>query len=151
MQTSNFGPNQNVPVITPPVVPRKRRMARWLTLAALVLFVGGGSVLWLVRDNSTVVEAAPSATVEITRDGFVPQTIKVKKGQTIVWVNADTAPHQVASDPYPTNEALPILNSEEPLAEGESFAAVLEEAGIFTYHDELNPMGPRATIIVEEN
>lgn len=150
METSNLNQNQGVPVVTPQPTQRRRRMARWLTLAAVVLLVGGGSVFWLVRDSNEVVEAAPAATVEITADGFSPQTIKVKKGQSIMWVNKDTKPHQVASDPYPTNDALPELNSDEPLAEGESYSATLENAGTFTYHDNLDPVSHQATVIVEE-
>lgn len=150
MQTSNLNQNQGLPVVTPQSPPRRRRIARWLTLAALVLLVGGGSVFWLIRDNSDVAEAAPAATVEITADGFSPQTIKVKKGQSVVWVNKDTTPHQVASDPYPSGDVLPELNSGEPLAEGESYSAMLENAGTFTYHDHLDPVGHQATVIVEE-
>lgn len=150
METSNLGQNQNVPIITPqPAAPKRLRTARWLTLAVLLFLVGGGSVYWLIRDNNRLVEAAPSATVEISSNGFEPQTIKVKRGQTVMWLNSDSRPHQIASDPYPTNETLPSLNSEEPLAEGESYTATLDETGTFTYHDELNPVGPKATIIVE--
>lgn len=147
METSNQ--TQGVPIITPQTGPRRRHIGRWLTLAALILVVGGGSVFWLVRDNNKVAEAAPSATVEITATGFEPQTIKISKGQSITWINKDASPHQVASDPYPSNDALPSLNSDEPLAEGESYSSTFEETGTFTYHDNVNPAGPKATVLVE--
>jgi plastocyanin len=150
MESTNPNQNQPVQVIAPqPARPHKRRFAKWLTLAALIFVVGGASVLWLVRDNATEVEAAPAATVQITPTGFVPQTIKVKKGEVVTWVNADTKPHQVASDPHPSDDGLDTLNSDEPLAEGESYTATFEESGTFTYHDEADPIGFTATVVVE--
>lgn len=150
MEIPNLNQNQGVPIVTPPPAPRPRRLTRWLTLAVAVFIVGSGSIFWLIRDNNRTVEAAPSATVEITATGFVPQTIKVKKGQGVMWINQDTASHQIASDPYPMNDILPTLNSAEPLAGGESYSAVFEESGTFTYHDNLDPIGYQAIVIVEE-
>lgn len=149
METSDSNQN-NVPIITPqPSAPKRRRMARWLTLAIAAFVIGGGAIWWLARDNDKIVQAAPAASVEITADGFVPQTIRVKKGDTITWTNKDTQPHQTASDPYPANDGQVVLNSQEALAEGESYTATFENIGTFTYHDELNPTGFKATVIVE--
>lgn len=148
MQTSDSNQN-NVSIVTPQATPRRRRIGKWLSLAVVVLVLGGGSVWWLLRDDSRTVEAEATATVEITAEGFIPETVKIKKGETITWINKDTQPHQTASDPHPTNDGLEELNSEEPLAEGESYTATFEEAGTFTYHDELNPTGIKATVVVE--
>src|SRR5438105_12301760 len=56
-----------------------------------------------------IIEITP--LVSITSQGFVPETIKIKKGEQVKWTNTDTASHQVASDPYPTHSNLPGLFS----------------------------------------
>lgn len=146
-----INPNQNpdIKIVGPQPAPRRRRISRWLTLAALVLLTGSGSVYWLLRDNSQVVQAAPAAVVEITADGFSPQTVRIKQGQSITWVNEDSSPHQIASAPFPSDDTLPDLNSDEPLVKNDSFSATLEQPGIFNYHDQLDPVGSKGTIIVE--
>jgi plastocyanin len=45
------------------------------------------------------VSAAPAATVEVKIDNFVfnPQTVTVKAGDTVTWVNHDDIPHTATS------------------------------------------------------
>src|ERR1700722_10063972 len=43
------------------------------------------------------------ASVSITKSGFVPATVTIKAGQGVDWTNTDTAPHVIASDPYPSD------------------------------------------------
>ncbi len=89
-----------------------------------------------------------SATVEITRAGFVPATIAVKKGTVVVWTNTDSLPHQVASDPHPNHDKLKGLFS-DPLTNGKSFSFTFNKSGTFTYHDHLNPLKFYGTVVVK--
>ena len=150
MESANQTNRQDVPVISPqPVARPRKRVVRWLSLALLVAIVGGASIFWVLKDGNQSAEAAPVATVSITPAGFEPQTIKIKKGQSVNWVNKDTAPHQLAADMDPKGGNGSQLNSHEPLTEGESYAATFEEVGTFNYHDQLNPVRLKATVIVE--
>jgi len=88
------------------------------------------------------------AQVEIVKGSFSPATLKIAKGDIVVWTNKDTSSHQVASDPYPSNDAVPGLLS-DPLAAGDSFSFTFNQAGTFTYHDNLNPQKLNGTIVVE--
>src|SRR3989344_4327240 len=90
-----------------------------------------------------------SAQVSILKEGFTTQTIKIAKNQQVTWVNQDEGPHQIASDPHPTHDGLAGLDSEEPLAKGDSFSFIFEEAGTYTYHDHLNPSTIKGTVIVK--
>jgi len=117
-------------------------------VVALVLIIGMG-VLLLANTKDEAAKVTSVATVDITETGFSPLTIRVKKGDRITWINKDAKPHQVAADPHPTGESLPTLKSEDPLMQDESYTAVLEKPGTFTYHDYLDPVGFQATIIVE--
>jgi plastocyanin len=94
------------------------------------------------------VEVSTPALVEISKDGFVPATISVKKGQVVVWTNNDQKPHQVATDPYPSNDTVAGLLS-DPLTTGDSFSFTFDQTGTFTYHDNLNPLKLKGTIVVE--
>ena len=89
------------------------------------------------------------AQVAITKDGFVPESILVKKGTQIIWQNQDENPHQVSSDPHPTHTNLAGFDSLKPLASGDSFSFIFEKSGTFTYHDHLNPLKLQGTVIVE--
>lgn len=87
------------------------------------------------------------AQVTITSSGFMPATIRVKVGQAVIWTNNDTQGHQVASDPYPTDNTLPGLNSEQKIEPGQSYSYIFKTADTYTYHDNLNP-SVKGTVIV---
>jgi plastocyanin len=91
----------------------------------------------------------PTAVVEITKDGFVPQTIRVVKGTQVTWINQDTKPHWVISDPHPTHHTLSTLNSGQALMPQDSFSYTFESQGTFSYHDELNPLKILGEVVVE--
>lgn len=139
------------------VIDRGRTKHRWrrpskrtiiiAAIALAVLLVGVITAILLTRGNDDMPASVP--TVEITETGFSPAVIKVKKGEQIQWVNLDSRPHQIAADPHPTGESLPTLKSPDPLAEHESYTAVFENTGTFTYHDFLDPLGFQGVIIVE--
>lgn len=146
-----FAPDQDAGprVIITPSLPKKR-LRRWLLFAIpAVIIVGTVVVILLMKQGSTDVTSKVTAKIEITKDGFTPLTIRIKKGESITWVNKDARPHQVASDPHPTGNLLPSLKSEDPLLQEEQYTAIFEQAGTFTYHDYLDPVGYQGAIIVE--
>ncbi len=149
METSNLHQNDEVPIInTRP--QRRKTVGRWLTLAVAVVVVGAASLFVVLQQNgSNSVQAAPSATVEVSASGFQPQTIRIKKGETVTWVNKDTAAHHIVADPFTKDESSRTLNSDSPLAQDESYTSTFEEAGTFNYHDQINPVAFRGTVIVE--
>lgn len=91
----------------------------------------------------------PETTVVITDKGFFPQTIRLKKGGTVSFINQDTQPHQIMSDPHPIHDLYPFLNTDEVLNNGESVAITFEKSGTFTYHDHLNPLKYKGIVMVE--
>ncbi len=125
--------------------PTKRQIIVAATLLAAIVI--GVLIFALTRKEAEMPASVP--TVEINETGFNPLVIKVKKGERIQWVNKDSRMHQVAADPHPTGETLPSLKSAEPLLKQETYTAVFEKAGTFTYHDFLDPLGYQATVIVE--
>ncbi|HEU0303007.1 MAG TPA: plastocyanin/azurin family copper-binding protein, partial [Gaiellaceae bacterium] len=57
-----------------------------IVAASLVLGAGTASG----RDANT--------TVAITQFGFVPESVAVQAGDTVVWENRETVPHRVVAD-----------------------------------------------------
>jgi len=135
------------------------RITKWLNYSLIVILVAAvlGLLGFLYLNNQRSKETtkpAPltavvsEAQVSITKDGFVPATIQIKKGSQVTWTNKDSDSHQIASDPHPTHTNLKALVSDK-LAKDESFAFIFEKAGTFTYHDELNPLKLQGTVVVK--
>ncbi|MBI2580683.1 cupredoxin domain-containing protein [Candidatus Woesearchaeota archaeon] len=104
--------------------------------------------------------AASEKTIEITATGFSPSPLTIKAGQTVTFVNKDTAQHWPASAVHPTHAVYPepdgCIGSKfdacKGLAQGESFTFVFNEKGSWKYHDHLNCCSDPAffgTIVVE--
>lgn len=144
----NYQTNATQPVFTVDQRTPKRKTGRWLVIA-LVLLAIGTSTFFILQSRSETVAAEPVATIEIDNGNFSPQTIHIKKGQSVLWINKDQAAHQVMANPYPTGSQLPSLNSSEPLAEGDSYTATFEESGTYSYHDKLSPVELNGVVIVE--
>jgi plastocyanin len=86
-------------------------------------------------------------TVSITSSGFSPQSLAINAGDTVNFVNNDSATHWPASDVHPTHGAYPepggCLGSKfdacKGLAQGETFSFVFNQKGNWAYHDHLHP------------
>jgi plastocyanin len=86
-------------------------------------------------------------TVTLTTAGFNPQTITVKPGTRVVWLNKSGVTETVNSDNHPTNLLFPFLNLGR-FNDGSSVSTMFTKSGKYTYHNELNP-DQKGTIIVE--
>jgi plastocyanin len=136
------------PAAAPPASRAKKpAMKRWLVpttavLAVIALAVAG----WMLWDNmnNQAEEETPTASVSISKGGFTPATIKIKKGQDITWTNDDNQPHQIAGD-----EGSPSgFKSNEALNKGDSYSFTFEESGTYHYHD--SPSVENKGVIVVE-
>lgn len=103
------------------------------------------------KDSTTVTqpETLETAQVGLTNQGFSPQTITIKVGQSVVWTNQDTLSRQIAADPHPVHENLAGFTVSEPLQSGDSFSFTFDEKGTYTFHDESKPLEFKGTVIVE--
>lgn len=81
-------------------------------------------------------------------NGFTPETVTIKVGDSVTWVNSDLKNHTVNSDPHPSHTAYPSLNTIGLLKPGEKKSLVFPTKGTYGYHDHLNP-SHTGTIIVE--
>lgn len=124
-----------------------RNLKRGQAIAALCITVILAIAVTNFANNRTnpvdapIVKAAPAslATVMITNNGFVPQTLTINSGSVVVWQSAQIGqPVIIASNPYPKNDSLPTLNSGQ-LNVGASYRYKFDKPGTYSYHDDLNP------------
>jgi plastocyanin len=119
-----------------------------VVVIALIAFSNMGKISYptTTQPNQTAVQAVPQ--VVISSAGFLPEAIKIKKGEQVKWVNQDKVAHQVAADPYPTHASLPSFFS-LALLSNDSYTYTFNQAGTYTYQDYLNPLKFKGTVIVE--
>ncbi len=82
--------------------------------------------------NTSSSQKPSSVVVNIKDFSFSPQTINVKTGTKVTWVNNDSAPHTVNSD------SGNLLNS-GTLSEGSSFSFTFNHAASIDYHCAIHP------------
>jgi amicyanin len=112
-----------------------RKVSAPITLAALVLFL----LLALSCAAQTTTPTTPPKSdqpqihnVEIKNFGFSPPELRIKKGDTVVWVNRDSAGHTVTSDS--SNE----LGSPQ-ISQNQEYRHTFTQSGTFNYHCTLHP------------
>ena len=108
------------------------------------LFLMGGVVIvfvvaaFLLLHKTEQKPNGKTAIVQISANGFSPSALVVEPGTRIIWKNVDTAPHAVASNPYPSSDSLKDLHSQTILPSG-SYSYVAYKAGVINYHDDTQP------------
>ena len=114
-----------------------------LATAGLVSCGGGSSS---PTGGTTVISAStgspgPSgAAITITANGVSTQQVSITIGQSVTFINSDTRPHEMASDPHPTHGTCPgIETGIGTLAAGQTkLTQGFANAGTCGYHDHLN-------------
>ena len=87
--------------------------------------------------------------VEIEGEGFIPQIITIRKGETVVWVNKGGGYYWPASNIHPTHKIYSEFDPLEPLAPGEAWAFTFEQTGEWRFHDHLGPSRGGTVTVIE--
>ena len=128
----------------------KPRLAVALAIASVLILLGGLAYIISNLNQPDPQETSQQsvAQITITKDGFIPATLAVKKGTRIIWTNTDSKMHQIQANPHPTGESLPGLKS-EILNNTQTYEYTADTVGIYGYHDQLNPT-TNGTLDVQE-
>ena len=90
------------------------------------------------------------ATVKLSKDGnYYPETVTIKAGEAVKWVNSSESLMWPASNPHPSHTGLSGFDPKKILHPGESWQFTFTRPGTFGYHDHLQP-ARRGKVIVEE-
>lgn len=93
-------------------------------------------------------EAAETAEVAYTNDGFSPETVTVEEGMTVTWGNESDGQMWVASSVHPTHGDLPELDQQSGVSSGGEFSFQFDQAGEWGYHNHLSPSN-KGMVVVE--
>lgn len=88
-------------------------------------------------------QTQPSATseaveVDIKDFSYVPESITVSTGTTVVWTNRDSAPHTVTADSFDSGR----------LDQGQTFTYTFNQAGAFEYWCTIHPSMHHGIVVV---
>ena len=82
--------------------------------------------------------AATTTTVNIKDNQFTPQSVTIKAGDTVSWVNQDQMKHNVDLDTAKS----PLLGK------GETYSHTFDKPGKYSYECEVHPF-MKGTVIVQ--
>jgi plastocyanin len=93
------------------------------------------------------VSARSGVTVNMTAQGFEPNSVTINSGESVTWVNRDSRSHWPASNPHPVHTGYPLgggcagskFDACHGLLPWESYTFVLDKVGVWGVHDHLNP------------
>ncbi len=85
-----------------------RPAALLLVLAAAAC--GGGDSSPSAPTPTPSPGGSSGATITITASGVSPRSVTVSTGSRVTFVNNDSRPHDMASDPHPSHTACPAIN-----------------------------------------
>lgn len=93
------------------------------------------------HDDSTTEESDTGGVSIVSNadDGFTPNVITIKKGETVVWTNNDDMPHTVKVGGEESNQ----------LSRGDTFSKQFDSVGTFSYECGLHS-NMTGTVVVEE-
>ena len=111
-----------------------------------VLLVTLAAAMWLSCGGSGSAPAAPSGgsaegrTITITANGATPAVLTIAPGTRVLFVNNDTRPHNMTSDPHPEHDLCPEINTVGLLSAGQSReTGNLNTVRTCGFHDHDNP------------
>ncbi len=78
--------------------------------------------------------------ITLTKNGFVPERIEVKAGQTIRFLNSSGSAMRIASNPHPTHEIYSELNQNNTVGKGGYYDFIFLRVGAWGYHNHTDPI-----------
>lgn len=78
-----------------------------------------------------------TVSIVLTKDGFSPAEVTIKKGTTIVFSTDAGRPFWPASNLHPTHELYPAFDPKRPIPPEETWSFTFDQAGDWNMHDHL--------------
>lgn len=113
-----------------------------LTLVILAVFV----IIIFAKESSPV---AP--IIYLTKEGYSPAGVKVKKGTEVTFVNKTKKDMWPASDLHPDHSIYPELDPQKAISPGERWIFKFEKTGTYRFHDHINPAYRGIVVVTEED
>lgn len=81
--------------------------------------------------------------------GFVPSTVTVKIGTTVVWTNQSQGGMWVASAMHPTHQLLPGFDQLKSVAAAGTYEYTFVKVGMWKYHNHVQPADIGTVVVTE--
>lgn len=126
-----------------------------LTIIVALLVVGFGT--YYFQNNKEVSDEDIIKTKELTKnnltivytnEGFNPKEIKIKKDETIKFINLSDRKMWVASNDHPAHDIYPEFDQKEISLRDAEYSFKFEKTGTWGFHNHLYA-GHEGTVIVE--
>ena len=117
-------------------------LIRRIRIAALVCGISSLSLSALADDASSATAAGKVNKIEIKDFAFNPQTITVKSGEKITWINRDEEPHTIVSVEKQFKKSSALDTDQE-------FTITAGAPGTYTYYCSVHPK-MTGTIVVQK-
>ena len=83
---------------------------------------------------------SPAATIRIGPSGVEPREVRIERWNYVTFVNADSRPHAMVSDPVDLHSQCPALNRVGVIPPGESReSGTLSDRATCGFHDHTDP------------
>jgi plastocyanin len=121
-----------------------------LITAAIVILAGGIFLFQQKKSENISGEILEGdGIITISNDGFVPSSLKVKKGTSVRFINKTSQWHWPASDLHPSHSIYPEFDPKNPIGPGQEWSFIFDKVGTWNFHDHLSPL-MMGTITVTE-
>ncbi len=101
--------------------------------------IWGRKILLSNKTEGKPGDKTDGSTIVMVQDGFSPDSLTVKVGTTVKFVNRDTYWHWPASDPHPSHTFYSELDPKQPVKPGDTWSVTLTKPGKWGIHDHLAP------------
>jgi plastocyanin len=90
-------------------------------------------------DQPVAAKPTDLAIIEMRESGFTPNTLTIRKGEAVLFVNNGSVPMWPASGVHPTHQLCPGFDALGGVPSGGSYTHTFSEAKVCPFHDHLNP------------
>jgi len=77
--------------------------------------------------------------VELKKDGFYPEEITIRIGETVRFITSRGKPFWPASNLHPTHEIYETFDPKRPVPPNDSWSFTFEKSGNWKFHDHIHP------------
>lgn len=148
----------DIPASPPPENPQNKNIVILVGIVLLIIVMGGlVATSYILKQKSTPSPTTGTTTavaslpnefdVTLGKNGFEPQSVKIKAGGAVRWTNTSGVEATVNSDDHPNHQKYKELNL-GTFVEGSTLVHIFNTPGTYTYHDHFHPE-KTGTVVVE--
>lgn len=115
-------------------------------VVVILILIGVSAGVYFLQNNKKVSETDMKVTTELLKneltvvynnEGFTPKELKIKKGDTVKFVNQSDRKMWVASDNHPAHDIYPEFDQKDITERGAEYQFKFEKPGTWGYHNHM--------------